>query len=54
VMTTTALALAAIEAHCRALRLPTIAGQCERLAEEAVRTQQSPLRGCWKIPWRAS
>ena len=42
-MTTTALALAAIEAHCRALRLPTIAGQCERLAEEAVRTQQSPL-----------
>ena len=42
-MTATALALAAIEAHCRVLRLPTIAGQCERLAEEAVRTQQSPL-----------
>lgn len=42
-MTAAALVLATVEAHCRVLRLSTVAGQCERLAEEAVCTQQSPL-----------
>lgn len=42
-MNTATVALAAVEQHCRALRLPTVAGHCERVAEEAVRTQQTPL-----------
>jgi DNA replication protein DnaC len=35
---------AAIREHCRLLRLPTVAAQCESLAQEAVRTRQSHLR----------
>jgi DNA replication protein DnaC len=37
------LNVARIHQHCRGLRLPTVADQCERLAEEALREQQSPL-----------
>jgi DNA replication protein DnaC len=33
----------AIKQACKALRLPTIAGQCARLAEEAVRERQTYL-----------
>ena len=40
---TTVLTIAAVQEHCRALRLPTVAAQCERLAQEALRNQQSPL-----------
>jgi len=39
----TALTVAAVQEHCRALRLPTVAAQCERLAQDALRNQQSPL-----------
>jgi hypothetical protein len=38
-----ALSLARIQEHCRGLHLPTVAEQCERLAEEARREQHSPL-----------
>lgn len=41
---TDALEGAAIREHCRLLRLPTVAAQCESLAQEAVRTRQSHLR----------
>ena len=33
----------AIRQHCKALRLPTIGGQFDRLAETAVREQRSHL-----------
>jgi DNA replication protein DnaC len=35
---------AAIREHCKLLRLPTVAAQCEALAEEAVQARQSHLR----------
>jgi DNA replication protein DnaC len=35
---------AAIREHCKQLRLPTVAAQCDALAQEAVRTRQSHLR----------
>jgi DNA replication protein DnaC len=38
-----ALTVAAVQEHCRALRLPTVAAQCERLAQDALRHHQSPL-----------
>lgn len=38
-----ALSVARIQEHCRGLHLPTVAEQCERLAEEARREQHSPL-----------
>ena len=38
-----ALDLATIQEYCRILRLTTVAAQCERLAQDAVRQQQSPL-----------
>ena len=41
--TATALTVAAVQEHCRALRLPTVAAQCERLAQDALRNHQSPL-----------
>ncbi|MFO1349914.1 MAG: IS21-like element helper ATPase IstB [Gammaproteobacteria bacterium] len=34
---------AAVQAHCRSLRLPAVAAHCERLAEEALRSHCSPL-----------
>jgi DNA replication protein DnaC len=34
---------AAIDQHCRLLRLPTIAAQCQRLAKDAVQQQQPHL-----------
>lgn len=34
---------ATIDQHCRALRLPTIAAQCQQLAQDAVQQQQSYL-----------
>jgi DNA replication protein DnaC len=37
------LDLATIREYCRVLRLATVAAQCERLAQDAVRQQQSPL-----------
>lgn len=37
------LSLARIQQHCRGLHLPTVAEQCARLAEEALREQHSPL-----------
>ena len=37
------LAEAAIDQHCRLLRLPTIAAQCQRLAKDAVQQQQPYL-----------
>jgi DNA replication protein DnaC len=40
---TAALDLATIQEYCRILRLATVAAQCERLAQDAVRQQQSPL-----------
>ena len=40
---TTALDLATIREYCRILRLATVAAQCERLAQDAERQQQSPL-----------
>lgn len=39
----TALDLATIREYCRVLRLATVAAQCERLAQEALRQQHSPL-----------
>ena len=39
-----ALDEAMIREHCRLLRLPTVATQCDALAQEAVRTRQSHLR----------
>ena len=39
----TALDLATIREYCRILRLATVAAQCERLAQDAERQQQSPL-----------
>jgi DNA replication protein DnaC len=39
----TRLAEAAVRQHCKALHLPTVAGQCARLADEAERAQQSYL-----------
>lgn len=42
-MSTAAMNTAVVEQHCRALRLPTVADHCHRLAQEAVRTGQSPL-----------
>ena len=39
-----ALDEATIREHCRVLRLPTIATQCDALAQEAIRTRQSHLR----------
>lgn len=41
---TQALEIATIREHCKLLRLPTVAGQCEKLAEEAVRERYSHLR----------
>ena len=38
-----ALDLATIREYCRVLRLATVAAQCERLAQDALRQQQSPL-----------
>jgi DNA replication protein DnaC len=38
-----ALTAATIDQHCRLLRLPTIAAQCERLAKDAAQQQQSYL-----------
>lgn len=38
-----ALDLATIQEYCRILRLATVAAQCERLAQDTVRQQQSPL-----------
>src|SRR5438270_13465912 len=35
---------ATIREHCRLLRLPTVAAQCDPLSQEAVRTRQSHLR----------
>lgn len=40
---TAALDLATIQEYCRVLRLATVAAPCERLAQEALRQQQSPL-----------
>jgi len=40
---TETLAAATVQEHCRLLRLPTIASQCDRLAAEAVRNNQSYL-----------
>ena len=37
------LEVAAIREHCKALRLPTLAASCERLAEEAIRERHSHL-----------
>jgi DNA replication protein DnaC len=39
-----AVEVAAIQQHCKALRLPTMAQGCERLAEEAMRERHSHLR----------
>lgn len=39
----TKLAEAAVRQHARTLHLPTVAGQCQRLAEEAERTHQGYL-----------
>lgn len=41
---TKTLDAATIREHCRILRLPTIATQCDALAQEAIRTRQSHLR----------
>lgn len=41
--TAPSLTLATIQQHCRRLRLPTLAAPCERLAQEALRTDQSLL-----------
>jgi DNA replication protein DnaC len=38
------LDVATVRQHCKLLCLPTVAGQCERLAAEAVRERQSHLR----------
>lgn len=38
-----AVEIAAIREHCRHLRLPTVAAQCESLAEEALRHNHTPL-----------
>ena len=38
------LEVAAIRAHCKPLRLPTIAGSCDRLAETAIRERHSHLQ----------
>jgi DNA replication protein DnaC len=40
---TESLTEAAIDQHCRLLRLPTIAAQCQRLAKDAVQQQQPYL-----------
>jgi DNA replication protein DnaC len=40
-MTPTTLNNATVEAYCRALRLPTVAGQFERLAQDAARENQT-------------
>ena len=40
---TAALQEATIEQHCRALRMPAVAGQFVRLAEQAVRERQTHL-----------
>lgn len=40
---TTALEIATVQEYCRLLRLPTIAAQSERLAQEATRNNQSHL-----------
>ncbi len=37
----TAMTSATVEAHCRVLRLPTMAAQFERLAQDALRTNQT-------------
>ena len=37
------LEVAAIHEHCKALRMPTLAASCERLAEEAIRERHSHL-----------
>jgi DNA replication protein DnaC len=39
-----AVEIAAIREHCRHLRLPTVGAQCDRLAEESIRQNQTPLR----------
>ena len=39
----TTLTVAAIEEYCRALRLPTIVDHCQRLAQEALQNEQTPL-----------
>ena len=42
-MSAVALTVATVAEHCRTLHLPSVAEHCQRLAEEAVRTGQSPL-----------
>lgn len=37
------LASVTVQEHCRLLRLPTVAAQCERLAQEATQSDQSHL-----------
>jgi hypothetical protein len=37
------LDIATIQEYCRILRLATVAAQCERRAQDAVRQQHSPL-----------
>ena len=37
------LEVAAIQEHCKPLRLPTIAESCERLADEAIRERHTHL-----------
>ena len=37
------LQLASVRQQCKSLRLPTVAGQCERLAEEAERERHTYL-----------
>src|SRR5947207_14796282 len=40
---TTALQLASVKQQCKHLRLPTVAGQCAELAEQAERARQTYL-----------
>lgn len=44
IQTVQALDAATIREHCKLLRLPTVGAQCEKLADEAVKERQSPLR----------
>jgi len=39
-----ALRESAVKQHCKLLRLPTVAGQCARLAEQAEREHQGSSR----------
>jgi DNA replication protein DnaC len=42
---------AAIREHCKQLRLPTVAAQCDAFAQEAVRARQSHLRFLDALLW---